>query len=239
VTTLAVLVDLDGTLVDTAGAWRTAYARLADELGSELPAELWARIAGQSMRGSLRELGPAAEQDPDAAVARLTELASAVPLGADAWLPGAAHLLRTLADHGVPHAVVTSSQRPFALHALASPQASDLPPLRDVGPPPLLVCGGETPRAKPHPDPYLHAAALLAVDPRACLVIEDSPNGVAAAEAAGMAVLAVPHEPAHRTALPAAPGRAHRDDLVGLDVAMLAALHARLRSELDSATRTT
>ena len=48
--------------------------------------------------------------------------------------------------------------------------------------------------AKPHPDIFLKAAELLGVEPRECLVIEDSANGVAAATAAGMPCLIVPND---------------------------------------------
>ena len=54
------------------------------------------------------------------------------------------------------------------------------------------VAEGETPRTKPAADLYLAAARALGVDPAACLAVEDSPRGVAAAEAAGCRVLAVP-----------------------------------------------
>jgi len=236
---LAVLVDLDGTLVTTEAAWRLAYQRFADELDVELPTDLWSRIAGHSMRASLQVLGPAAERDSAAAISRLTELAIAAELGPDAWLPGAAALLTALAQADLPHAIVTSSERPFALHALASHPIPSSPGSTGGTPPaaptPLLVCGSETARAKPHPDPYLRAARLLRVHPRDCLVIEDSPSGVAAAETAGMAVLAVPRTPTARAALPPRPGRARRDDLIGLDVSGLRDLHARLRSALDAA----
>lgn len=50
----------------------------------------------------------------------------------------------------------------------------------------VLVCAGDTERGKPHPDPFLRAAALLGVDPEKCLVFEDGVPGVKAAEAAGM-----------------------------------------------------
>jgi HAD superfamily hydrolase (TIGR01509 family) len=49
-----------------------------------------------------------------------------------------------------------------------------------------LVCGGETPRGKPHPDPFLLAAEILGVAPKNCLVFEDGDAGVRSAEAAGM-----------------------------------------------------
>ncbi|WP_197358231.1 HAD-IA family hydrolase, partial [Streptomyces clavuligerus] len=54
------------------------------------------------------------------------------------------------------------------------------------------VAGDEVPRTKPHPDPYLLAARRLGADPVRCAVIEDTATGVAAAEAAGCRVVAVP-----------------------------------------------
>jgi beta-phosphoglucomutase-like phosphatase (HAD superfamily) len=56
---------------------------------------------------------------------------------------------------------------------------------------------------KPHPEAYLTAAARLGVDPRHCVAIEDSPTGIASAEAAGCRVVAVPHN----VPIEAAPGR--------------------------------
>ncbi|MGH7266996.1 MAG: HAD family hydrolase [Candidatus Rokuibacteriota bacterium] len=55
-----------------------------------------------------------------------------------------------------------------------------------------LVSGDEVPRGKPAPDAFLMAARRLGVEPAACLVVEDSRNGVLAGKAAGMVVAAVP-----------------------------------------------
>jgi mannitol-1-/sugar-/sorbitol-6-phosphatase len=57
--------------------------------------------------------------------------------------------------------------------------------------PNVLITSDLTAHGKPHPDPYLAAAAALGADPADCLVIEDAPAGVAAARAAGMTVWAV------------------------------------------------
>jgi beta-phosphoglucomutase-like phosphatase (HAD superfamily) len=55
-----------------------------------------------------------------------------------------------------------------------------------------LVCANDVSMTKPDPEPYLLAAKLLGADPAACYALEDSPNGVASAEAAGCRVIAVP-----------------------------------------------
>ena len=59
----------------------------------------------------------------------------------------------------------------------------------------VMVCGEDVSRSKPDPEPYLRAAALLGEDPARCVVLEDSPRGIAAAEAAGCPVIAVPSVP--------------------------------------------
>lgn len=226
----AVLLDLDGTLVDTTASWHAAYLTLADELGVHAPEDLWPRVVGRSMRASLDVLIPTADAaEADMLVGRLVAHAAAnvrAP-GGWRWLTGAHELLTALRSAPPPRprvALVTSAWRDFTLPlletALGGPD--EVGATFDV-----IVCGDDVTDGKPAPESHLRAAALLATDPGDCLVIEDSPTGVAAAEAAGMGVLVVPHAAGP---IAAASGRLVRDDLVGLDVATLAALHARIRS---------
>lgn len=240
----AVLIDLDGTLVDTVELWHAAYVRLADELGIAAPPDLWPRVAGRSMRASLDVYCDAiSTHDPDALVARLVALAAVRPDEAiggpttkDAgwrWLPGARELLTTLrpsagaTDDPRPRlALVTSAWRAFTLPLLASALGGEDRIATTFA---AVVCGDDVAEGKPAPESHLRAAALLDVAPQDCLVIEDSPTGVAAAEAAGMGVLVIPHA----GPVAAGPGRALRDDLVGLTIEDLARLHARLRSSVD------
>jgi len=227
----AVLIDLDGTLLDTVDVWHAAYVRLSTELGVTLDADFWPEVAGRSMADSLTVFGPAAPADrSEHLVARLVELA-VTDLDHDPpgwhWLPGAQELVALVGPDGrkVPApatALVTSAWRAFTLPLLGRALGdADVERTFDA-----LVCGDDVTHGKPSPESYLRAAALLEVDPAACLVIEDSPTGVAAAEAAGMVVLAVPHA----GPIASAPGRAVRDDLRGLTLGDLGALHARLRS---------
>jgi beta-phosphoglucomutase-like phosphatase (HAD superfamily) len=89
----------------------------------------------------------------------------------------------------------------------------------------VTVCAADVARCKPDPEGYLLAAAKLAVDPRRCVVIEDSPNGVAAAESAGCVVVAVPGI----VPIPAAPGRVVVASVAELSLPGLRAEYARLR----------
>jgi HAD superfamily hydrolase (TIGR01509 family) len=119
------------------------------------------------------------------------------------WRPGARELLVSLGDAGVPCALVTMSYARFA-----APILEHLP----SGTFAAVVTGDVVERGKPHPEPYLTAARLLDVLASDCLAIEDSPTGVASAEAAGCRVLAVPLH------VPVAPGerRFFAASLVGL-----------------------
>jgi beta-phosphoglucomutase-like phosphatase (HAD superfamily) len=85
------------------------------------------------------------------------------------------------------------------------------------------ITGDEVVNGKPHPEPYVAAAAALGVDPADCVAIEDSPTGVASALAAGCATLGVPHV----VPIAPAPGLTLVDSLVGLGIADLFGLRAR------------
>ena len=85
---------------------------------------------------------------------------------------------------------------------------------------PVTVCGEDVAATKPNPEPYLLAAARLGADPRRCAALEDSPNGVAAAEAAGCLTVAVPN----LLPIPAADGRVVVASLADVSLAGLAGL---------------
>jgi HAD superfamily hydrolase (TIGR01509 family) len=99
------------------------------------------------------------------------------------WKPGARSLLAELRAAGVPLALVSSSYRRLVDAVLGHLPAGTFA---------TSVAGDEVRRPKPSPEPYVTAAARLGVDPRDCVVLEDSPTGVAAGEAAGAVVVAVP-----------------------------------------------
>ena len=98
------------------------------------------------------------------------------------WRPGARELLAALNVRGVPCALVTMSwQHP------TDEVVRQLPP----GSFQAVITGDMVMNGKPHPEPYRRAAEELGVDPLSCVAIEDSPTGVASAEAAGCVVVAV------------------------------------------------
>ncbi|MDT9684089.1 HAD family phosphatase [Streptomyces sp. TRM76323] len=181
----AVFLDMDGTLVDTEGFWWDVEAAVFRELGHELD-ESWRDIVvGGPMARSAGYLIEAT--GADITLPELTTLLNdrfeeriddGVPL-----MPGAARLLAELSEHAVPTALVSASHRRIIDRVLCSLGADHFT---------LTVAGDEVPRTKPHPDPYLLAARRVGADPARCAVVEDTATGVAAAEAAGCRVVAVP-----------------------------------------------
>jgi HAD superfamily hydrolase (TIGR01509 family) len=127
------------------------------------------------------------------------------------WRPGARELLAALRTAGVPCALVTMSYQRFV-----APILEHLPPETFR----VVVTGDVLTNGKPHPEPYLTAAAALGVSAADCVAIEDSSTGVTSAEAAGCQVLVVPN---HVTVATGA-RRIFRDTLVGLSLDDLSAM---------------
>lgn len=209
------LFDMDGTLLDSEKVWDVALADLAAWLGGDLSQTARDRMVGSSMARSVAilhaDLG--VEADPESSAAYLTERTAELFRTDLVWKPGARDLLVAVRSAGIPAGLVTSTHRYLTEIALDTIGRQFFA---------VTVCGDEVRRPKPHPDPYLRAAQLLGVEPAACVAIEDSPLGLAAAEAAGCVVLAVPSE----VDIAPAATRTIRASLVGMSVGELAALMA-------------
>ncbi|HUR14548.1 MAG TPA: HAD family phosphatase [Mycobacteriales bacterium] len=216
----AVLFDMDGLLVDSEPVWTVAEVELAQQLGGEFTPELKAAIVGTRLEVAVPTiLGWYGAPTDDATVARTSAwlLARMVELFGERppLLPGVPELLGELAAAGVPTALVSSSYRVLVDAVLQ----------HGIGPFRTTVAGDEVTHGKPHPEPYLLAAARLEVDPARCVVLEDSPAGVASGEAAGCVVVAVPSVPG--VELESAPGRLVVPTLAGVGVAELRVLVPR------------
>ncbi|MFB8105825.1 HAD-IA family hydrolase [Streptomyces sp. NPDC056007] len=201
----AVLLDMDGTLVDTEPLWLEATREVAAAHGHTLTDEEGAGVLGRTCADTaayLATLNPraagSAALEADLEDTFLTAVEKGVRLR-----PGARDLLERLAGRDIPAALVSASPRRVVDAVLRTLGAEMFR---------TTVADGETDRSKPHPDPYVEAAARLRLPPAACLVVEDSPTGIAAAEAAGCRVVAVPSV----TPVDAAPGRRVLGDLTAL-----------------------
>jgi HAD superfamily hydrolase (TIGR01509 family) len=211
----AVLLDMDGTLVDTEGFWWDVEVEVFASLGHTLD-ETWRHVVvGGPMTRSAGFLIEAT--GADIGLAELTVLLNegfesridrTLPL-----MPGAARLLAELHRHEIPTALVSASHRRIIDRVL-----SVLGPHHFA----LSIAGDEVSRTKPFPDPYLLAAAGLGAEPARCAVVEDTATGVAAAEAAGCRVVAVPSVAPIGPAL----GRTVVSSLEEVDLAFLRGLMA-------------
>jgi HAD superfamily hydrolase (TIGR01509 family) len=180
-----VLFDMDGLLVDTEPLWFETEGEVMARLGAPWTKEDQEQLLGGSMDNTVGYLlAKATRPAPPAEVARwMTDgMLKRAAEGRVIVRPGARELLQEVARAGLPHALVTGSQRPFTEAVLASTALSF----------PVMVTGDDVTRTKPDPEPYLLAAKLLNADPDNCVALEDSPNGVASATAAGCQVIAVP-----------------------------------------------
>ncbi|MEU7857265.1 HAD family phosphatase [Nonomuraea sp. NPDC049141] len=181
----AVFFDMDGLLVDSEKVWLEVETGVMARLGAEWTPEHQVHLVGGSMErtvdymlavsGSSVTPEDLREWMIDGMVARLVDGVR--------MMPGASELLDAVREEGIPVALVTSSLREIADAVLKAVGRDRFD---------AIVTADDVTRTKPDPEPYLTAAVLLDVEPVRCVVLEDSPNGVAAATAAGCAVVAVP-----------------------------------------------
>jgi HAD superfamily hydrolase (TIGR01509 family) len=179
----AVLFDNDGLLLDTEVLWTRAEAALFEDFGLTFSIEHKRELIGTS--GAVaeatveRQLGRPGEGA--ALMARLHEMVMAEALGGVEPMPGAVELLGRLE---VPVGVASNSPRAFVERTLAAAGLRDR-----FG---CVLGADDVARPKPAADLYVALAAGLGADPRACVALEDSATGVAAARAAGAFVIGVP-----------------------------------------------
>ena len=170
----AILFDMDGVLVDSTKAVAGTWSRWAAEHSLD-PQLVIDGAHGRRSIETVREFAPHLD-----AVAEANRIESAEEMELDTVtvIPGALQLLR-----GLPEGrwgVVTSATRTMAITRL-----------RDAGfpMPHVLVTADDVALGKPNPEPYLRGAAGVGVQPDRCVVFEDSPAGIRAANAAGMRVI--------------------------------------------------
>jgi HAD superfamily hydrolase (TIGR01509 family) len=186
----AVLFDMDGTLVDSEKIWEVGLNELAAHHGRPLSTKARRDMVGTNMTDSMRilheDLGlPITRPAMDESVGWLEGRVKELFRGGVPWRPGARQLLAALRAEGVPLALVTATHRHLVDVALLTIGADNFD---------AVVAGDEVDETKPHPMPYLTAARLLGAEAGNCVAVEDSPNGLRSARAAGCAVLAVPCE---------------------------------------------
>jgi HAD superfamily hydrolase (TIGR01509 family) len=206
-TAAAVLFDLDGLLVDSEPVWYDVEAAVVERLGGTWAPEHQAALIGGTLDASCRYM--IAHTGADITVDELSvQLVDEMVRRFRADLPvhaGALELVDAVRARGVRTALVSSSYRILvdaALERLGRHRFD------------VTVAGDEVTRGKPDPEPYLTACEQLGVAPHATVVLEDAASGVAAAEAAGCVVVAVPSV----APIDATPRRAVVDRLMNIEL---------------------
>jgi HAD superfamily hydrolase (TIGR01509 family) len=174
----AVLWDMDGTLIDSEPVWIRAQHSLVRRFGGT-----WTEADGMTLVGVGMDETVAAMQhagvtmNPGQILADLEDAVAAEFARHIVWRPGITPLVRALSLAGIPQAIVTTSPRRLAAlvnHALADHASMA-----------AVVTGDDVVKAKPDPEGYLLGAELLNVNIAACIAIEDSKTGLAAAQSSG------------------------------------------------------
>ncbi|WP_049658405.1 HAD-IA family hydrolase [Kitasatospora sp. MY 5-36] len=211
-TARALLLDMDGTLVNSDAVVERCFSRWAERNGLD-PAEVLAVAHGRQGHATMALLLPDRPAELNLAdnerilAEERADTEGVVPV------PGAAAFLASLT--GLPHALVTSADLPLARIRMT---AAGLPL------PSVLVTAESVGASKPDPEGFLKGAADLGFAPADCLAFEDSGAGIAAAKAAGVRVVgvgprALPHHPdAHADTLTTVTVTAAPDGLLTVTV---------------------
>jgi HAD superfamily hydrolase (TIGR01509 family) len=184
----ALLFDFDGTIMDSETAVFDAYRRLYAEHGHELRLDEWAGGVG-----TLGGFDPVANLE-----ARLGRAIDEAALAGRSWedvasagdpdlRPGVRTYVDEARARGISLGIVSSNDRAWVdrqIERLAVAQVWDV----------IVTADGDEARAKPSPDLYRDALRVLDVAPPAAVAVEDSPNGIAAAKAAGLFCVAAPND---------------------------------------------
>ena len=199
----AVMWDMDGTLVDSEKVWAEVQIELLASLGVTWTLEDCMQLVGSDLRDAVKvwmaRIPDGAITDDELAERMFGAVVVALRKEVE-FRPGAVELLQALRKAEVPCALVSASYR-----LMIDAVLTHLPP----NPFDVIVAGDEVTHGKPHPEPYLTAAAKLGVDPARCVVIEDSNTGTESGTAAGAYVVAVPQW----VTIPEAPRRLVVDSL--------------------------
>ncbi len=172
----AILFDLDGVLVDSTGSVTRQWRCWAEEQNLD-PQKVVEIAHGVRTVEIVRRLAP--HLDAEAETLRLEKREADDHEGVSV-MPGAAELLKAIPEGR--WCVVTSGSRYLATSRL---ELANLPT------PKVLVSADDVSKGKPDPEPYLRGAKLLGMNPAECLVIEDAPAGIRAAQAGGMKAIGI------------------------------------------------
>lgn len=208
----AVLFDMDGTVIDTEPLWFEAEKHYVAKYGKEwAPADALALVgtSGANTTQQLRRRAGSTDSHEVIFACLMRQMLASLAAGEAKPRPGILELVAQLREAGVVTALVTSSAREMVEEALKW-----LPP----GSFDTVVCAQDVVQPKPNPEPYVTAMDRLGVPARDCVVIEDSPSGIASGLAANARVVAIPC----MLRIPASPALSRVESAADLDVPRLA-----------------
>lgn len=187
----AVLFDMDGTLIDSEGLWLEAEHVVMAGLGATWTDQDQQHCLGGPLERvaeyMIARSGSSVDAD-EIGTRLLDEMEHRLRSTPLVWQPGARALLLQCRQARVPTALVSASWGRL-IDAVREQVEADL----GLTAFDTVVAGDDVANSKPHPEPYLTAAAALGHPAEECLAFEDSPTGVRAAVAAGCRVIAIPH----------------------------------------------
>jgi HAD superfamily hydrolase (TIGR01509 family) len=184
----AVLFDFDGLILDTETPEVQILKEVFAEHGQEFPDEYWIQALG---RGADQLMDPpmillqkmcGKEMDCEA-LERERRKKTVALIELEPIRPGVQDLLLEIKERGLKAGIASSSKHPWV--------DGHLERLGLLGLFDKIVCADDVARAKPHPDLYQELVGELGVGPDECFALEDSPNGIKGAKAAGLKVVAV------------------------------------------------
>jgi HAD superfamily hydrolase (TIGR01509 family) len=215
----ACIFDLDGTLIDSEPNYKASDSVLLGSYGVRYDEEFNRAVMGRGAVELFRLIERAFPESPlnlmpmDERVRLKDEAYLAYAKGRTKAFPCMKALAELLSGQGLPLALASGSSPDVIDFALGEAGLSGLFS--------VIVSAAEVPRGKPEPDIFLEASRRLGVSPAACVVFEDSHNGVLAAYAAGMACVALPESGSEAPAFaraarvfPGGPSRASLDELL-------------------------
>jgi HAD superfamily hydrolase (TIGR01509 family) len=182
----AVLFDMDGLFIDSEPDWHDAESSIMKSNGYDWAPQDQLQCLGGPLTRVTEYMSKCLDgrKSPDQLGKLIVDEMVRRLSGQVAKMPGAIEFSRKVAEANIPQALVSASPRVIVDAVLTGMSEKYFA---------KSVASGDIERTKPFPDPYLHAAKLLAVDIQKCIIFEDSPTGLTAARASGAFVVGIPH----------------------------------------------
>ena len=188
---LAVIFDLDGTLIDSYDAHVESFRRALSRFGLTVEDEEIHRRFGKPAKQIIKEILPENQHRHIDDIVRCKRLEFIETSKDMQVFDGVETLLKYLKGKGISICLATSADKPSAIRVV---NKFNLENYFDV-----IISSNDVKEAKPNPEMFIQASKRLEVDPKNCLVIGDSPFDVIAANKASMNVIIIDNNPFQKT----------------------------------------